>query len=296
MRDKKKPDISIIITSNSDVENIKQCIFSFSTLLDNDKKNFEIILVNNFESNNKHNEIKNIIKSFNRNNISLYQSNFKTNKSQLKNIGINYARGSWLFFLESYEIPTKKFVNWLLEFKFNWQVDFYRFSWIDKNYKKKKIGLFKNKYFNMSDSSLIINSEFLEKTNIKWNSYIDYGENYLFFMEIYSVKNVNYLYLKNIFSVIHNNSNEKTIDKFDLTKIEKLFSYILNFKNKSFNYKQFIIIFFYNTYLLNKKEFFSKIDEFKKMLKKANINYFSYLKLNPKLYFKTLKIKWKTLF
>ena len=296
---KRRPLISIIISSNNNSEILSKCIESFKNLK-KDTRNIEIIIINNFsEDEYKMKEIKHLINRYYDSNLIFYQSNYYLTSAQSKNLGIDFSKGSWLYFVEDHEIATPKFIRFLASFKFDLQKGFYRVPLLNEKYEKQKIGLFKTKYFSDKASSIIVNEEFIERIHLRWESNLNTNETLLFLDRIYSAKNVNFIYLKKCYSVIHNFYRDRKNPGFkDFDNVKQTYNALV--KQKKRNYKQFVIILFYNFLSIQTKVKKEEIQEIylqiKKMMKTEKIYFWNYLPLGPKLYFKTTKLRWKTLF
>ena len=294
----RRPNISIIITADNDGEMLKQCIKSFY-FFKNEIKNIEFIILNNFVSNFNSEKVEQIINKYNDINLVFYQHPYRVNKAQLKNLGIDFSKGMWLFFMDYTEFLIPKFINFLDKFKFDLQTHFYRVPLLQENKKKRRIGLFKTKYFSNQSSSLILNSEFLERIKLRWESSISFDDTILFMNKIYSIKNVNFTYLKKQLSVMHNFKAD-LLDNNLIDYDEMIKTYKKLVIKKYRNYKQFIILLFFNFYSRNNKKNNKITDaqymDLKKNLKDCKIFEFSYWPLGPKLYFKTIPMKFKLLF
>lgn len=294
----RRPSISVIITADNDFETLKQCIKSFY-FFKNEIKNIEFIILNNFISIFNSQKIEQIINKYNDINLVFYQYPHRVNKAQLKNLGIDFSKGLWLFFMDYTEFFLPKFIIFLDKFKLDLQTHFYRVPILQENKKKRRIGFFRTKYFSNQSSSLILNSEFLERIKLRWESNINFDDTILFLNKIYSIRNVNFTYLKKHASVIHN----FRIDLLDnnLTNYDEMFKTYKKLTNKKYrNYKQFVILLFFNFYMRNKKNKTKITDtqygNLKKMLKDCRIFEFSYWFLGPKLYFQTFPMKFKLFF
>ena len=295
---KRRPIISIIISSDNDADILERCMTSLLDLK-KDTRNVEFVIINNYiENENKANEIKYLVNRFNNSNLIYYQSHYRLTSAQQKNLGIDFSKGSWLYFIDYREIATPKFVAFLNTFKFNLQNGFYRVPILNEKRKKQRIGLIKTKYFSDLPSSIILNEEYMEKIKLRWESGLTNNETLLFLDKLYSSRNVNFVYLKKNYSVIHNFHNDyKESELNDIEEIKKTYKALINQHKR--NYKQFIIVMLFNYFQRNKKAKDFKINKFpeiKLMLKSSKIGFKNYFPLGPKLYFKTLGFKWKCLF
>ncbi len=296
---KRKPYISVIIISNNNPEHLKRCIDSVEPLLNNDIRNIEVIVINNFTKNKG---IADAIATMTirhqafQETLFFYQTDFSLTTSQLKNLGIDFSKGTWLYFMLDTETMLPSFARFLITYKFNLQIGFYRvpvMSYDEKRHKKAKMGLFKPKYYSTLPSSLILNEEFIEKIKLKWDSTLTYNGTLLFLDKIYSWKNVNFTYLKNNYSVIHNFS----LDNVDTPREEIVATLNALSKNKQIFWKQFSIILLYK-YLYERRTLAKEEDYIfvKTKIKQEKIHFWSFFFLGRKWYFKTLGMWWKVLF
>lgn len=293
-RNKRKPFLSIIVTTNNDISNLKICLEAF-VAPKIDLKNIEIVIVNNYLDNTKKDkDIHLIVDQYKKyfNQVTLYQCNYHSTQAQLKNLGIDFSRGSWLFFMNTNEIPTPKFIKFLTTFRFNLQNAFYRVGILNQDKKKIKTGVFKSKFYSSLSSSLIINEEFIEGIKLRWESSLDGEETNLFLDKLYSRRNVNYNYIKKQYSVIHNFS----LDEHHFENVETACWAALKYKTNY--YKQYIILMAFNYFL--SIEIWTESENhnlrtIKTIFHKAGITFFSYFKLGLKLFFKTLKFRLKIL-
>lgn len=294
-RNKRKPFLSIIISANNDIKNLKLCLDAF-TKTKVDLKNIEIVIVNNyFEDKQIDKSLNWLVEEYKNkfNQVILYQCNNYSTQAQLKNLGIDFSRGSWLFFMNSNEIPNPKFVKFLTTFRFNLQHGFYRVGVLNQNKKKIKIGKPKSKFYSSLSSTLIINEEFIETKKIRWESSLDGNETNLFLDKLYSTKNVNYAYIKNQYSVIHDFS----LDHHNFKHVEEACGAALR-QNANY-FKQYIILMAFNYFSLVEiwtEQENQNLLKIKSIFNKAGITFFSYFSLGIKLFFKTIKFRWKILF
>lgn len=296
---KRRPLLSIIISANNDVQALKKCIEPLLNA-DNDLRNIEVVVINNFsEDVVATNSIKMLISRANSkaNMFVLYQCTFYSTTAQLKNLGIDFSKGTWLFFINQNEILTKKFINFLATYKFNLQNAFYRVSMFNEKHKKKRMGIVKSKFFSDLPSSIIINEEFVERIHLRWESNLNTNETLLFLDKLYAAKNVNYEYLNKCYSVVHNfvlDSRDEEVN--DFINVKKAFDELL--KHKTRFSKQFGIILLFNYVKRNKarRSEASMYHDVKLLFRDKKITYFTYFKLGPKLFFKTIRFKWKTIF
>ena len=86
---KRKPYISIIITSNNNIELLAKCLSALDRL-----KNVEIIIVNNFLSDDASKEIDDFLENLSDDRIIFYQSKIVLTKNHARNLGINFSSGS----------------------------------------------------------------------------------------------------------------------------------------------------------------------------------------------------------
>lgn len=293
MINRRKPIISIIISSNNDYRSLKKCVESFLPLK-NKLKSWEFVVINNHTSDfEEQRKIQYYLNLINADSIVFYQTSQKMTSSQLKNLGLHFAKGNWLLFVDSKEIANEKFVKFLANYKFSINNDFYRFSIEGLNTRSNKIGIIKNKFYSVLPSSIIFNQEFVEKQNIKWENNLNWNDTLVILNKIYSITNVNYVYVPKQSSVVHDfvyDQNETLGKSFD--EILQVYESLL--RNKDLRYKQFIIVLFY-TYLQNikrdKETYKKQIREVKKLLKQAKIRHHNYFFIGFKLYFKTFKIR-----
>lgn len=293
MINRRKPIISIIISSNNDYGSLKKCVESFLPLK-NKVKSWEFIIINNhtfdYDSQKK---IQNYLSFLNVDNIVFYQTAQKMTSSQLKNLGLHFAKGNWLLFVNSNEFANEKFIKFLSTYKFSINKDFYRFSIEGLNIRNNKIGILKNKFYSILPSSIIFNQEFIEKQNIKWENNLNWNDMLVVLNKIYSITNVNYVYIPKQYSIVHDFVNDRieTLDK-SFDEIIEVYESLL--RNKDLRYKQFIIVLFY-TYLQSikrdKNVYKKQIKEVKKLLKQAKIRHHNYFFIGFKLYFKTFKMR-----
>lgn len=290
---KRKPLVSIVVICDNEPSSLNKCINSLLKIK-RQKRNFEFIIINNFKDNNSSLILKKELLKYNKDEFIYYQLSHRVYKSQLRNIGLYLSKGTWLFFMEDEDILTKKFTKFLSNFKFNIQIDFYRFPLLSSKWKVRRIGLFNNKYYSDNPSSLIINNEFIDKHNLRWDSNCGFSSTIIFLNKIYDIKNVNYIYMKKMYSVFHNFNNDiQEVLQKDFSDVEESYNILLN--NKHRNYKQFIIILFNNylSILSAKTKENEKIrKEVKERLKIAKINWFSYLLLPPRFFWKSIKLRW----
>ncbi|MBD5423234.1 MAG: glycosyltransferase family 2 protein [Mycoplasma sp.] len=297
---RRKPILSIIISSDNNWKALKKCVDSF-LILDKGLKNIEFIIINNLTTNYDHmNEIKAYVDSLASEmpTVIFYQTIQRLSSSQIKNLALDFISGSWLFFIDYYDEASPKFLAFLRKFKFDIYKDFYRIPILNEKSKKIKIGLVKNKYFSTSSSTIIFNQEFIEKHNIKWENGISCSDTLPLLSKIYSIRNVNYVYLSDQSSTIHNfkleNKNKLLIDFSEVLK-----TYDVLLRNKNQNYKQFIIILFFdylNRIKKRKDLYKEQIKAVKKHLRLARIHHLNYFYLGPILYFKTITFRWLTKF
>ncbi len=295
---KRKPTISIIITSDNDCERLKQCLNSFF-LLDTKIKNIEFIIINNYSKNKiLMKSIQDYVSTLTKYNVIYYQTLQRLTTSQIKNLSLDFQRGYWLFFVDYYEVATHKFIEFLKKFKFDINKDFYRLPILNEERKKIKMGwLWKSKFFCTAPSTIIFNQEYIEKYNIRWENEINYEDTLNILSKIYSTKNVNYINLPKQYSVIRNFYTYKKQHMFSSVQdIYKTYEVLMD--NKEKNYKQFIIILFFNYLkeIQNIKEYKQIYKEIKQIMKKSKIYHYHYFFLGFSMYFKTLIFKWRMIF
>lgn len=295
---KRKPTISIIITSDNDCERLKQCVNSFATL-DKKIKNVEFVIINNYSKNPILMKlIQEYVYSLSKYNVVFYQTLQRLTTSQIKNLALDFQRGYWLFFVDYYEVATTKFIEFLKKFKFDIYKDFYRLPILNEERKKIKMGfLWKSKFFCTTSSTIIFNQEYVEKFNIRWENEINYEDTLSVLSKIYSTKNVNYVNLPKQYSVIRSFYAHKRYYMFlPFSEIYKTYEVLMDNKDK--NYKQFIILLFFNYLkeIQNVKEYKKISKEIKQIMKKSKIWHFHYFFLGFRMYFKTFTFKWKMTF
>lgn len=295
IKNKRKPLLSIIITSDNKSTILKRCIDSFIES-ENVLKKIEFIIINNYSENPiECQEVEKMVNKYQNINIIFYQSNNYLSKSQARNLGMDFSKGAWLYFINELDIATKKLIIFLEKFKFDIQKDFYRIPILNDKKKKIRWGFGIKKFYSFDPSTIILNSEFVERINLRWESDVEHGETLLLLNKIYSVRNVNYVYLKKQYLILHNNQKIDLWDDFD----EVVHTYNFFLRNKNFNYKQFIILLFW-TYLSTfddpKMELGRRKEILKKMLKEAKITFFSHIPLGFKLFIKTIIIWFQILF
>ena len=292
---KRKPIISIIISSDNDCERLKKCINSFLSL-DKKIKNVEFVIINNYSRNRiLMQSIQDYVSTLTKYNIVYYQTQQRLTTSQIKNLALDFQRGYWLFFVDYYEIATPKFIEFLKKFKFDIYTDFYRLPILDEERKKIKMGfLWKSRFFSTAPSTIIFNQEYIEKYNIRWENEINYEDTLIVLSKIYSTKNVNYVNLPKQYSVIRSFYSYKKDHIFSSFKeIYKIYEVLMD--NKEKNYKQFIILLFFNyfTEIQNTKEYKQICIDIKHIMKKSKIYHYHYFFLGFRLYFKTFTFRWK---
>ena len=296
---KRKPYISILITANNHAKKLKKCIDSFIPI-----KNCEIVIVNNFVNEEQiMKETQKVINSFlkKNDNIVFYQASDAINKNKARNLAMELANGFWFYFVEDFDYASHKLINLFNNFKFNISNHFYRLPIysLNKKIRKKKesIGLFKSKYFSSNASSLILNGEWLNEIGLRWEDSIVIDDVVPFLVRLYNYKNVNYEYIKRIRTVYHNFNYESNLVNYDinLVHLNNTFDWIISNKQNHY-WRQFAILMLYNFYKLSSKQ--SKKQMISAMKKKVRSNIFliSYWFLGPKLWFKTLIMKYRLLF
>ncbi|WP_298367979.1 glycosyltransferase family A protein [uncultured Lutibacter sp.] len=206
------PLISIIIPIYNAEKHLKKCI---SSVLNQTYDNFELILVNDGSTDNSSLICNNFEKLDKRIKIT---SQKNKGVSSARNIGINEAKGEYICFVDADDWVTK---NYLSHFNLKIDIDLQIQSvriWheIDnriKDVKFSKQKLYKNsqiiEVIEIAERNELIRSPWIKlfKTsiikdnNIKFNSNISYGEDYIFVLNylmfissIYIIDKVNYIY------------------------------------------------------------------------------------------------------
>lgn len=290
---KRKPYISIVINSNNNLTQLENCLLSLERL-----ENVELIIINNFDDEAKLKEIEEFLDELNDPRIVFYQSKIFLSKNHARNLGINFASGSWIYFIDYYDQMTSKFVNFLNHYKLDPKMHFYRLQIMDYSSKKYRFNLFKTKYYSNLMATFLINSETINQFKFQFEDNIYFADSLVFIYRLYNIKNVNYYSLKRLYAIYHNFE----LDQNDLEpsvleqSINQSFNLLLH--EKRYWYKQYILILVYTiytqVYLKQKQQ--SYLSKIKQMLKKSKIWFWHYRVLGFCFFWKTFGMRIKVFF
>ena len=267
---KRKPYISIIITSNNNIELLAKCLSALDRL-----KNVEIIIVNNFLSDDASKEIDDFLENLSDDRIIFYQSKIVLTKNHARNLGVNFSSGSWIYFIDDYDCLTKKFVSFLNHYKLDPKMHFYRLQILSKQGKKIHFNFYKSKYFSNKMPTFLINSEVINNFNFRFEDNVSFADSLVFIYRLYNIKNVNFENLKRIYAIYHDFNYHKLNFLDDKTKINTSIDAAFEqlYYEKKYWYKQYILILAYKIYqeiyLKDKKYFY--LQKIKSMIKDSKI-------------------------
>ena len=292
--------ISIIIPLYN---NEKYITYTLYSIFNQTYKDWEIIIINDASTDNS----KYVIKKFiNYNNINFIDLKENKGVSFARNIGLKYAKGKYIIFLDSDDFWNEKFLesmyNEIIKEKnkmvYAKYVKFYNNNKIIDPSLKKTEGFLKNFFvykknryeleFPFCIGSVLIEKNILFKYNLFFSENLSHGEDYLFWSKLLCITDCKYVKNATLFYRQHDNSiihkKYKINDYFEeLTYLEKLkdFSYKYN-KNITTIINEIII---YRTYRIisiclkttSTEDILTYIDRYKYRLQDfLNIKYFSW--------------------
>lgn len=295
---KNTPNISIIIIGQNKVDCLKKCLESMSSL-----ERIEILIINDLIRDEEDYELSNFLDQLDDPRIVFYQSDVKLTKNKARNLGMSFATGDWFFFMNDYDVITNKFKDFLLNFKLDKRIHFYRLPLLikkGKKSKKEKMLLDKSLFYSINPASFLINSEWINKIGLKWEDSLTIGDSLRFIQSLYSHKNVNYKYINKMYSI----SSNELYEKEEWIKDSRGFGLFKTFDNifykKKNGYKKYLIILLLNSFeLIGRKNIYlnDKIILFKlKVMKKqSQANFFTYFTLGRKYWWKSIIFRCKLL-
>lgn len=290
---RKKPYVSIIIIGNNHIEQLRDCIKSLEKL-----ENVEILIVNNYINQKLSRDVEQYLQELDDPRIVYYQSNIHLPKNNLRNLALSFAAGSWLYFIDDYDVLTPQFVKFLSKSKFNPRINFYRLQIISSNKNKKlKYKFFqKSRFYSMELSTFFINGEWIRELGLQFNDNLDHNDVFIFVNSLYSYKNVNVLHIKKIFAIVHNfNFEFCNHDKNQcITMINDTVDALIY--NRKWNYKSFIVFMLFKIYKKNaktrdkiKRQFW--LNEIFEMYSKTSLWLGAYLSVGLLFLLKTTKFR-----
>ena len=292
---KRKPYISIIISSNNQVYELEECLASFDKLI-----GVEVVIINNWGSEAKMEAMTSFLDRLNDSRIIFYQSKVNLNRNQMKNLGINFATGAWLYFIDDCDRITAKFVSFLNHSKLDPKMHFYRLQIMSSNNKKIKFSWFKNKYYSQEMSTFLINGELISQFKLQFEDFLVFNESLLFIHRLYNIKNVNYLALKRIYALYHDFEAVKTKSSFEEVNdsIDAIFRHLSS--SKKHWYKQYILIMvneiYRKLYLANPNRNSFYLFKMKQVTKKSHVWFWHYWFLGANFFFKTFRLRFILIF
>lgn len=283
---KKKSFISIIISANNNLKLLKRCLDSFSML-----NNVEFIIINNKIDENE--EVEKYLYKINDHRIVYYQSTSYLTLNKSRNLGLNIATGSWIYFINDCDIATEKFVKFLLNSRLDHRIDFYRLQIISEKDKKIRFSIPNSKFYSDNISTFLIKNEWINKVRLRFEDDLIVGDTLTFINKLYTYKNVNYFYLKGLYAIYHDFS----LDMWENLTFENNSDILLTLKTlmnkKEREYKQFITLLIYKVYksLYKGKQDKEILFLLKEIKNKANIWILEFIKLRFCFFIKTIKLR-----
>lgn len=296
--------LSVILSSYRKDSNLINII---DLLLSQSYKNFEIIIVDDTPENN----IENVFEKYNEYQNINYIKKQLGSKSAAKNIALDNSRGDYILFLEEdvisieynyletmlKEILMKESDILLLSNAKN--IEFFNkvFSKYEKvtgvEFLKNEISHFKNN-IDTSLASFIINKDFLNRYNLKFNTELLELENLYFKIQLMDKSqkvsfSCNSSYIK---KYSRQSKNSKTLEKTNINRIINALNHLENFsKNKSYRYEMKLLIFYLYIDILKlsndknlEKELLRYIKEKRKNVKLDNVLHNILFHISPKLF------------
>lgn len=264
--------VSVIMPVYNVEKYVGECIESIEK---QDYKNIEVIIVNDGSTDNSRDIIQKYTKIYS--NIRLYTKK-NGGLSSARNYGLKYAKGKYIYFIDSDDIADEKIISKLVNSieKNNSDLSCCRYSYLYTNKKVlsqfPEIGLLSSdetkKIVLLEDSlkcvvwNKLYKKSIIEKYNLSFNEKVTMGEDieftflYLNKIKIVSLVNENLYYYRMRKSSLLNYQNEKDLTIFDV--INKITSEDLSLYDKIVEY---YVLMYFKYYRLLKKT--GKIKEVK---------------------------------
>lgn len=282
---------SIIIPHFNRPSLIKKTIESFFDLKDK-----EILVIDDLSNEDNLKILRKYINDIDKkHNVKLIENKEKFYVGQIRNIGINLAKGKWLFFIDDDDWATKKFIHFLNNKKLKDKMDVYRFSYCVLNSNDKVVWkvrniLIRNKMYSVQVSTYLIKTSYLKDKQIFFpKEHLPY-EDLQFNMDLYNTKpktkQIN-MYSINYFL----SENSITRSKIDKHKVINRIDLIL--KSNSYNKKTYCLMLL--VFLKKHIKQMGLEKDYKKIIKKLDLKFIDFLRLNWFNFFRSISIFWISL-
>lgn len=207
---RKQIRLSIIIPAYNAENYIENCL---NSILNNISHDIEIIVINDGSTDNT----DNILKKYPQKSIPNFRVIHKTNGgvSSARNIGINYASGEWITFVDADDYVTKELISFIPD----GQADLYCFNWKYTNGETENEGLTDKTYWGENKEHFLsihlvdyifrtpwakyFRRDIIKNNDIYFNETFKIGEDNLFVLDylyhcntITTVNNIGYIYLR----------------------------------------------------------------------------------------------------
>lgn len=293
---RRKPYISIIIVSDNRLPHLKACLAALQNL-----DNAEFVIVNNLASTAMMQTLETYLDQLADPRILFYQSKISLTKNHARNLGFNFASGSWLYFINDYDQLTVKFINFLNHYKLDPRIHFYRLQLTSQNQSKTKFNWFKTKYYSHDISTFLMNAETtFNQFKFQFEDYLTFCDALPLISRLYNIKNVNYQPLKHFYALNHNfdcalgSASDPEVDD----SIMAIFQLLL--KRKHHWYKQFILLLIACVYrefcCITKPNHRFYLAKIKTMTHRAKIWCWHYWLLGIGFACKTWRLRWRLVF
>ena len=245
--------ISVIIPFYNASKYIKNCL---SSLLSQDfEDSYEIIMINDASIDNS----QKIIENYNLKNLKIYNLEINSGPAKARNIGLQFAKGKYISFLDVDDTLEKQFLSSLYYHAVQGNNDFVfcDTKWIENSQHKRKStfmydndkkieghelkDLLKERFLNLKSKGLLdckgklIKRSILEKNNIKFDDKLRYLEDEIFLWDLYPfVNRVQYIRKKLYCYYVHPNQSSAVVQGLNLGFPIEKFKIISKHIKKSF--------------------------------------------------------------
>lgn len=246
-----------------------------------DLKDKEIIIIDDLSNEENLKILKKYISTIDKkHNVKLIENKEKFYLGQIRNIGINLAKGYWIFFIDDDDWATKEFIDFLNNKKLNNKIDVYRFNYQLLNNENKVVWkvrniLIKSKMYSVQASSYLIKTSYLKEKQLFFPKEQLPYEDLQFNMNLYNTNpKTKQIHIYSINYFLSENSILRS--KVDKNKIISRIDSIL--KEDSYNKKTYCL-----RLLVDFRKKFKKMNlekDYKELVKRLDLKFIDFLRLN----------------